>query len=142
LGKKDPRRIAEKLGLDRLRAHVLVCTAGSCASKSEQKQALKELRREVKAAGLKKGDERVLVTGVGCLGVCQGGPIALVWPDGTFYQKATPANLRRVLQEHVLGGEPVEELCIARPGGGGAHPGDGVDRAASELVDRPSDGDD
>lgn len=114
MAKSDPRRIADKLRLNRLRAHVLVCTGGSCASKSEQKQALKEARREVKALGLQRGDARVACSEVGCLGVCRGGPIAVVWPDGTFYRKATPKNVRRIVREHAAAGRVVEDLCIAQ----------------------------
>lgn len=116
MAQKDPRQIAEKLGLHRLRAHVLVCTDGSCASRKEQRRALKAGRSEVKDFGLHRGPERVVVSEVGCLGVCRGGPIAAVWPDGTFYGDATPENLRRIVQEHVVGGRVVESLCIARPG--------------------------
>lgn len=115
MGKGDPARIAEKRRLHRLRAHVLVCTGGSCASKSDQKQALKEARREVKALGLHRGDARVECSAVGCLGVCRGGPIAVVWPDGAFYRKATPKNVRRIVREHAAAGRVVEDLCIARP---------------------------
>lgn len=115
MGKGDPARIAEKLRLHRLRAHVLVCTGGSCAPKSDQKQALKAARSEVKTLGLHRGGERVACHEVGCLGVCRGGPIAVVWPDGVFYRKATPKNLRRIVREHAAAGRVVDELCIARP---------------------------
>lgn len=115
MARRDARRIAEKLGLGRLRAHVLVCTSGSCAGKSKGKRALKEARRELRALGLRRGDARVVCSAVGCLGVCREGPIAVVWPDGTFYGRATPKNLRRIVREHVAGGEVVEPLCIARP---------------------------
>lgn len=115
MARKDTERIAKKLRLHRLRAHLLVCTGGSCASKGEQKQALKEARRELKALGLHRGTSRALCTEVGCLGVCRGGPIVVVWPDGTFYRNATPKNVRRIVREHVAEGRVVEDLCIASP---------------------------
>ncbi len=115
--KKDPQRIARKLRLGHLRAHVLVCTGGDCGSRRQQKDALKEARRQVKELGLDRGDGRVVCTGVDCLKICHGGPIAVVWPDGTFYRDATPGNLRRIVREHVGEGRVVEELCIARPEG-------------------------
>ena len=115
LAKKDARRVAQRLGLPRLRAHVLVCTAGSCAPKARQKRALKEARRAVRAQGLHRAPGRVVCSRVGCLGVCRDGPIAVVWPDGVFYRDATPENLRRIVREHLGEGRPVEELCIARP---------------------------
>jgi (2Fe-2S) ferredoxin len=115
MAKHGPERIAEKLRLGHLRAHVLICTGGKCASRSRQKRALEAARREVKALGLHRGEARVVCSAVGCLGVCRSGPIAVVWPDGTFYRKATPRNLRRIVREHVVGGHVVEALCIAQP---------------------------
>jgi (2Fe-2S) ferredoxin len=115
MAKGDPERIASKLSLPALRAHVLVCTDGSCASRREQKEALKAARREVKSLRRHRGVGRIVCNEVGCLGICRQGPIAAVWPDGVFYRKATAKNLRRILNEHVVGGRVVDELCIARP---------------------------
>jgi len=115
MGKKNPNRKAKQLHLDSLRAHVLVCTAGSCATKPEQKRAIKGFRKQLKERGLSERKGGVMCTAVGCLQVCGGGPIAVVWPDGTWYRDATPENLERILEQHIVGGEVVEELRIAGP---------------------------
>ena len=115
MGKKNPNAKAKKLHLDSLRAHILVCTAGSCATKPEQKRAVKDFRKQLKQRGLTERKGGAMCTGVGCLQVCGGGPIAVVWPDGTWYRNATPENLERILEEHIVGGEVVEELRIAGP---------------------------
>ena len=115
MGKKKPDRKAKELHLGSLRAHVLVCTAGDCATKPEQNNAVKGFRKQLKARGLTKREGGVMCTAVGCLQVCGGGPIAVVWPDGIWYRDATPENLNRILEQHIVGGEVVEELCIAGP---------------------------
>jgi len=115
MGKKNPKAKAKKLHLDSLRAHILVCTAGNCATKPEQKRAVKDFRKQLKERGLTQRKGGAMCTGVGCLQVCGGGPIAVVWPDGTWYRDATPENLERILEEHIVGGEVIEELRIAGP---------------------------
>ncbi len=115
MGKRDAEKKAERLRLGGLRAHLLVCTGGSCASKRRGRQALHEARREVRSLGLKRAEARVLCSAVGCLEVCREGPIAAVWPDGVFYKRASGKNLRRIVREHLAEDRVVEELCIARP---------------------------
>ena len=115
MAKKKSDRSARKLRLGDLRAHVLVCTAGKCAKKSEQKRAVRKFGKRLKARGLGRRNGGVMCTAVDCLHVCTGGPIAVVWPDGAWYRDATAENLERILEEHILGGEVVEELRIAGP---------------------------
>jgi (2Fe-2S) ferredoxin len=115
MGKKDPAHKAKKLQLGKLRAHVLVCTGGKCATKPEQKRAVANLRKRLKARGLTERDGGVMCTGVGCLQVCAGGPVAVVWPDGVWYRNATPENLDRILEEHIIGGKVIKKLRIAGP---------------------------
>jgi len=107
------------LGLSKIARHIFLCAQQSkpkCSSFEASSESWEYLKKRVRELGLMDGDTVVYRSKVDCLRVCVAGPICVVWPDGIWYRGATPAVLERILQEHILGGRPVEDYIIARPG--------------------------
>ena len=67
------------------------------------------VKQRVKETGL-----RAMRTKAGCFRICTGGPWLVVYPDGIWYGAVTPERFERILQDHLLGGEPVSEWLVAR----------------------------
>lgn len=95
---------------------IFVCNHGDCAPSQEGEQIHRALNALNRAHGLNKlgNPHRVKCTLADCLGVCQKGPILVVYPDGIWYHSVDESALNRIYTEHILGGRPVEELIFHR----------------------------
>lgn len=94
--------------------HVLVCTGGYCSQDRGGRAIYSLLARLLDREGLLFGAMRVKRSEAPCLGVCTGGPIVVVYPEGTWYGNVTPELLQRIVVEHLKGGREVREAVFHR----------------------------
>ena len=93
------------------RAHVLVCKGTGCKS-SGSAPVFDTLKEEITRRGM--GGEIMLVE-TGCHGMCEMGPIVVIYPEGTMYCRVTAEDIPEIVEEHLYKGRTVQRLLYTTP---------------------------
>jgi len=92
--------------MDLIRSHVMVCGGTGCTS-SNSAAVIAEFEKQLAEKGI---DKEVKVVRTGCFGLCEAGPVCIVYPEGSFYAHVKPADVERIVEEHLIKGRIVKDL--------------------------------
>jgi len=96
--------------------HIFVCT--SCRINGQQKgycfqkDSVKIVQKFMEEIDDRELSGEVMITNTGCFGICEKGPVVVVYPEGVWYGNVTINDVEKIMEQHIEGNEKVAELVI------------------------------
>ncbi len=110
--RREALKIREGIPSATEKAHVMMCGGAGCIS-SKCTDVVDAMKESLSKNGIA---DQVQIILTGCMGPCDMGPVAIVYPDATFYRRLKPKDAEAIVEEHIMKGNMVQRLLYRSPG--------------------------